>query len=234
MAGGGALILVADDDVAIADAIEIYLVGEGYRVVKAHDGLSAVEIARGQDVALIIMDVMMPGVDGLRATRSVREAKDIPILMLSAKSEDADKVCGLGIGADDYVTKPFSPVELLARVKALLRRAGMAQTAAGAAGIYRSGGLEVDADAKVVRVDGEDVRVTATEFRILAFLAANAGRVYSTAQLYEAVWDEPAYNPENTVAVHIRRIREKIEIDPKNPRYLKVVWGIGYKIEKLP
>ncbi|MDR1797959.1 MAG: response regulator transcription factor [Clostridiales Family XIII bacterium] len=233
MAGNGALILVADDDVAIADAIEIYLAGEGYRVVKAHDGLSAVEIARGQDVNLIIMDIMMPGVDGLRATMSVREAKDIPILMLSAKSEDADKVAGLGIGADDYVTKPFSPVELLARVKALLRRAGMASPAAGRKDVFRSGGLEVDTAAKTVTVDGEEVRVTATEFKILAFLAANAGRVYSVAQLYEAVWDEPAYNPENTVAVHIRRIREKIEIDPKNPRYLKVVWGIGYKLEKL-
>jgi DNA-binding response OmpR family regulator len=253
---------VADDDVSIAQALEIWLRGEGYEVRLAADGLEAVRIASTEDVALVIMDVMMPGIDGLSATMRVREQKDIPILMLSAKSEDLDKVAGLGIGADDYVTKPFSPIELLARVKALLRRAdraagtaaaqaataGLAGKAAGAGGhegsgkaagtdarrLFCSGGLEIDDDAKSVTVDGDEVRLTATEYRILLFLASHAGHVFSIKQIYEAVWKETAYHPENTVAVHIRRIREKIEIDPKNPRYLKVVWGIGYKLEKLP
>jgi DNA-binding response OmpR family regulator len=247
-------ILVADDDTAIADAVEIWLVGEGYEVLKATDGLEAVRIASTEDVALIIMDVMMPGIDGLRATMQVRERKDIPILMLSAKSEDVDKVAGLAIGADDYVTKPFSPIELLARVKALLRRVdraalvGAQAAVASADGnggvnnsnggegcrVLRSGGLEIDDGAKLVTVDGEEVHLTATEYRILLFLASSVGCVFSIEQIYEAVWNEAAYSPENTVAVHIRRIREKIEIDPKNPRYLKVVWGIGYKLEKLP
>ena len=226
-------ILVADDDKAIADAIEIYLRGEGYDVLKAYDGLEALRIAREEDVSLIIMDVMMPGLDGLRATLLVREEKDIPILMLSAKSEDCDKIAGLGIGADDYVTKPFNPLELLARVKALLRRARLQGASTPKSSIFHSGGLEVDSDAKTVSVDGEQVALTPTELGILTFLIANAGRVFSIEQIYEAVWNEQAYNPENTVAVHIRRIREKIEIDPRNPRYLKVVWGIGYKVEKL-
>ena len=226
-------ILVADDDTAIADAIEIYLRGEGYDVLKAYDGLEALRIAREQDVSLIIMDVMMPGLDGMRTTLLVREEKDIPILMLSAKSEDCDKIAGLGIGADDYVTKPFNPLELLARVKALLRRAGLQKTDVPASSVYRTGGLEVDTDAKTVSVDGESVSLTPTELGILTFLIANAGHVFSIEQIYEAVWNEQAYNPENTVAVHIRRIREKIEIDPGDPRYLKVVWGIGYKVEKL-
>ena len=226
-------ILVADDDKAIADAIEIYLRGEGYDVLKAYDGLEALRITREEDVSLIIMDVMMPGLDGMRATLLVREEKDIPILMLSATSEDCDKIAGLGIGADDYVTKPFNPLELLARVKALLRRARLQGTSIPKSSIFHSGGLEVDSDAKTVSVDGEQVALTPTELGILTFLIANAGRVFSIEQIYEAVWNEQAYNPENTVAVHIRRIREKIEIDPRNPRYLKVVWGIGYKVEKL-
>jgi DNA-binding response OmpR family regulator len=229
-------ILVADDDHAIADAVEIYLRGEGFDVIKAYDGLEAVRAAREENVSLIVMDVMMPGMDGLRATMRLREETDIPILMLSAKSEDVDKVTGLGIGADDYVSKPFSPLELIARVKALLRRARMRGDTGGETlpGVFRTGGLVVDDGAKTVSVDGEDVRLTATELGILAFLTENAGRVFSIEQIYEAVWNEPAYNPENTVAVHIRRIREKIEIDPASPRYLKVVWGIGYKVEKLP
>ena len=226
-------ILVADDDKAIADAIEIYLRGEGYDVLKAYDGLEALRIAREEDVSLIIMDVMMPGLDGMRATLLVREEKDIPILMLSAKSEDCDKIAGLGIGADDYVTKPFNPLELIARVKALLRRVRLQGASAPQSNVYRSGGLEVDTDAKTVSVDGEQVALTPTELGILTFLIANAGRVFSIEQIYESVWNEQAYNPENTVAVHVRRIREKIEIDPRNPHYLKVVWGIGYKVEKI-
>jgi DNA-binding response OmpR family regulator len=226
-------ILVVDDDRDIVNAIEIYLAAEGYQVHKAYDGEEALAAVRDGDIHLIIMDVMMPKMDGLRATMKIREDRNIPILMLSAKSEDYDKVTGLGVGADDYVTKPFNPLELTARVKSLLRRytdlGGMEKKA----DVYRSGGLVVDDEAKTVLLDGESVAVTPTEYGILHLLTANAGKVFSMEQIYEAVWDEPSYHPENTVAVHIRRIREKIEIDPKNPRYLKVVWGIGYKIEKL-
>jgi DNA-binding response OmpR family regulator len=226
-------ILVVDDDRDIVNAIEIYLAAEGYKVYKAYDGEEALTAVRNGDIKLIIMDVMMPKMDGLRATMKIREDRNIPILMLSAKSEDYDKVTGLGVGADDYVTKPFNPLELTARVKSLLRRytdlGGMEKKA----DVYQSGGLAVDDEAKAVLLDGEQVAVTPTEYGILKLLTANAGKVFSMEQIYEAVWDEPSYHPENTVAVHVRRIREKIEIDPKNPRYLKVVWGIGYKIEKL-
>jgi len=228
------LILIVDDDQAIAAAIEIYLTGEGYRVLTVGDGMEALEVLKREPgVSLIIMDVMMPNMDGIRATMKIREERNIPIIMLSAKSEDYDKVAGLGIGADDYVTKPFNPLELVARVKSHLRRyktlGGMEQRE----GVYATGGLVVDDGSKTVTLDGDAVPVTPIEFGILSFLTQNAGRVYSIGQIYEAVWHEPAYNPENTVAVHIRRIREKIEIDPGNPRYLKVVWGIGYKIEKI-
>ena len=211
-------ILVCDDDKEIAGAIEIYLRNEGYKVFKAYNGLEALEIARKETLHLIIMDIMMPKMDGVQATMKLREEKNIPIIMLSAKSEDYDKITGLNVGADDYVTKPFNPLELIARVKSQL---------------YKSGGLVVDDNEKRVTLDGEQVVVTPIEFGILKLLTENAGRVYSIEQIYEAVWNEPAYSPENTVAVHIRRIREKIEIDPKNPRYLKVVWGIGSKIEKI-
>ena len=228
-------ILVCDDDKEIAGAIEIYLRNEGYHVRKAYDGIQALEIARKETLHLIIMDIMMPNMDGMQATMKIREEKNIPIIMLSAKSEDYDKITGLNIGADDYVTKPFNPLELIARVKSQLRRYVNlgSMTAAQIQGVYKSGGLEVDDNEKRVTVDGEEIMVTPIEFGILKLLTENAGRVFSIDQIYEAVWKEPAYNPENTVAVHIRRIREKIEIDPKNPRYLKVVWGIGYKIEKL-
>ncbi|MDR1496475.1 MAG: response regulator transcription factor [Clostridiales Family XIII bacterium] len=226
-------ILVCDDDKDIVNAIEIYLAAEGYGVLKAFDGAEALKAIEGSDVHLIIMDVMMPRMDGLRATMKIRERRNIPILMLSAKSEDYDKVAGLGVGADDYVTKPFNPLELTARVKSLLRRytslGGMEQKA----GVFRSGGLTVDDEAKTVTLDGDPVAVTPLEFGILRLLTANAGKVFSIDRIYEAVWEEPSYSPENTVAVHIRRIREKIEIDPGDPRYLKVVWGIGYKIEKI-
>lgn len=228
-------ILVCDDDKEIAAAVEIYLKNEGYNVFKAYDGLEALDIAEHQDLQLIIMDVMMPGLDGVQATMKLRREKNIPIIMLSAKSEDYDKITGLNAGADDYITKPFNPLELVARVRSQLRR----YTRLGSIepeeteGIYKDGGLVVDDNAKRVTVDGDEVTLTPTEFGILKLLTKNAGKVFSIEQIYEAVWNEPAYNPENTVAVHIRRIREKIEINPRNPRYLKVVWGIGYKVERL-
>ncbi|WP_303857407.1 response regulator transcription factor [Aminicella lysinilytica] len=226
-------ILVCDDDKEIAGAIEIYLRNEGYQVFKAYDGVQALDIVDNQKIHLIIMDIMMPKMDGVQATMKIREEKNIPIIMLSAKSEDYDKITGLNVGADDYVTKPFNPLELIARVKSNLRRYVDLGSLEKKSGVYKSGGLVVDDEEKTVTVDGEEVAVTPTEFGILKLMVKDAGRVYSMDQIYEAVWKEPAYNPENTVAVHIRRIREKIEINPKDPRYLKVVWGIGYKIEKL-
>ena len=235
-------ILVCDDDKEIAGAIEIYLRNEGYQVFKAYDGAEALRVAREQPLHLIIMDIMMPRMDGIQATMKIREEKNIPIIMLSAKSEDYDKIIGLNVGADDYVTKPFNPLELVARVKSQLRRYVRLGSIDGKAGqkasepregVYATGGLVVDDKQKIVSMDGQPVAVTPIEFGILCYLTRHAGRVFSIEQIYEAVWNEPAYNPENTVAVHIRRIREKIEIDPKNPRYLKVVWGIGYKMEKI-
>ena len=200
---------------------------------KAFDGVEALNIARSQQVHLIIMDVMMPKMDGVQATMKIREEKNIPIIMLSAKSEDYDKITGLNVGADDYITKPFNPLELIARVKSQLRRYVDLGSMEKKSGVYKTGGLVIDDGEKTVTIDGEYVTVTPTEFGILKLLTENAGKVFSMEQIYENVWNEPAYNPENTVAVHIRRIREKIEINPKNPKYLKVVWGIGYKIEKL-
>lgn len=227
-------ILVCDDDKEIVRAIGIYLKNEGYRVLEAYDGIEALDILRKEEIHLIIMDIMMPRMDGMQATVRIREEKNIPIIMLSAKSEDYDKIGGLGAGADDYVTKPFNPMELIARVKSQLRR----YTTLGSMNqprnekTFQSGGLILNDDTKEVTVDGTEVRLTPTEYRILALLTANAGRVYTIYQIYDAVWEEPAFNPENTVAIHIRHIREKIEINPKEPRYLKVVWGTGYKIEK--
>ena len=227
-------ILVCDDDKEIVRAIGIYLKNEGYRVLEAYDGIEALDILRKEEIHLIIMDIMMPRMDGMQATVRIREEKNIPIIMLSAKSEDYDKIGGLGAGADDYVTKPFNPMELIARVKSQLRR----YTTLGSMNqprnekTFQSGGLILNDDTKEVTVDGTEVRLTPTEYRILALLTAIAGRVYTIYQIYDAVWEEPAFNPENTVAVHIRHIREKIEINPKEPRYLKVVWGTGYKIEK--
>ena len=226
-------ILVCDDDKEIAGAIEIYLRNEGYKVFKAFDGVEALNIARQESLQLIIMDIMMPKMDGVQATMKIREEQNIPIIMLSAKSEDYDKITGLNVGADDYITKPFNPLELIARVKSQLRRYVDLGTMEKKSEVYKTGGLEVDDKEKTVRVDGEYITVTPTEFGILKLLIESAGTVFSMEQIYEAVWNEPAYNPENTVAVHIRRIREKIEINPKNPKYLKVVWGIGYKIEKI-
>lgn len=229
-------VLVVDDDKEIVDAIDIYLRNEGINVVKAYDGLEALEALMENDIHLILMDIMMPNMDGLRTTMKIRQEKNIPIILISAKSEDTDKILGLNMGADDYITKPFNPLELIARVKSQLRR----YTVLGNYGndkeesnsIISSGGLSLNIDTKEVLVDGVSIKLTATEFGILELLLRNQGRVFSIDEIYERVWKEPSYNAENTVAVHIRRIREKIEINPKDPKYLKVVWGIGYKIEK--
>lgn len=226
-------ILVCDDEKEIVDAIEIYLKNEGYTVFKAYNGAEALEVFARTDIQLAIMDVMMPVMDGIRATTKIRERYNIPILMLSAKSEDTDKIIGLNLGADDYVTKPFNPLELIARVKSLLRRYVSLGSFVPSTGVFKTGGLLIDDVAKEVKVDNEIVRLTPVEYKILKLLCENAGRVFSIDQIYEQVWNEPSFSPENTVAVHIRRIREKIEINPKEPKYLKVVWGIGYKVEKL-
>ena len=227
-------ILVCDDDKEIVDAIEIYLSQEGYRILKAYDGLQAVDILQREDVQLLLIDIMMPKLDGLRATLKIREKSSIPIIILSANSEDADKILGLNIGADDYVTKPFNPLELVARVKSQLRRYTKLGTAAGESQkVYQTGGLMINDDLKEVTVDGEPVKLTPIEYNILLLLVKNQGKVFSINQIYESIWNEDAIGADNTVAVHIRHIREKIEINAKEPRYLKVVWGIGYKVEKL-
>ena len=228
-------ILVCDDDREIVEAIEIYLIQEGYEVLKAYDGMEALDILRKEEVHLLVIDVMMPKLDGIRATLKIRETNRIPIIILSAKSEDADKILGLNIGADDYLTKPFSPLELVARVKSQLRRYTQLGTMPEkSSNVFRSGGLCIDDDKKVVTVDDELIRLTPIEYNILLFLLKNAGKVYSIEQIYENIWNEEAVGADNTVAVHIRHIREKIEINPKEPKYLKVVWGIGYKVEQLP
>lgn len=227
-------ILVCDDDKEIVEAIEIYLTQEGYRILKAYDGTEALEMLEREEVHLLLLDVMMPKLDGIRATLKIREKNSIPIIILSAKSEDADKILGLNVGADDYVTKPFSPLELVARVKSQLRRyTQLGSTAQNENDkIYSVGGLRINDDLKEVTVDGELVRLTPIEYNIL-LLMKNQGRVFSINQIYEMIWNEEAIGADNTVAVHIRHIREKIEINPKEPRYLKVVWGVGYKIEKV-
>ncbi|GLX66583.1 response regulator transcription factor [Paenibacillus glycanilyticus] len=226
------VVLVVDDDKEIRDAIEIYLKQEGIAVLKAQDGLEALGMLESNQVHLIILDVMMPKLDGITATFKIREHRNLPILMLSAKSEDSDKILGLHVGADDYMTKPFNPMELVARVKSQLRRYVTFGSYEGAKKTVNLRGLTLDQEAKEVTVHGEAVKLTPIEFKIVELLMTNAGRVLSIQEIYERVWKEPGYNAENTVAVHIRKIREKIEIEPKNPRYLKVVWGIGYKMEK--
>ena len=229
-------VLVVDDDKEIVDAIEIYLKNEGINVIKAYDGLEALEVLMENNVQLILMDIMMPNMDGLRTTMKIRQEKNIPIILISAKSEDTDKILGLNMGADDYITKPFNTLELIARVKSQLRRYTVLGNYSGKNeennSIIRSGGLSLNQDTKEVIVDGEVIKLTATELGILKLLLKNQGKVFSIDEIYENVWNEPSYNAENTVAVHIRRIREKIEINPKEPKYLKVVWGVGYKIEK--
>lgn len=228
-------ILVCDDDKEIVDAIDIYLSQEGYHILKAYDGLQAIEIMKKEEVHLILLDIMMPNLDGIRATRKIRETSSVPIIMLSAKSEDVDKILGLNIGADDYITKPFNPLELIARVKSQLRRYTQLGNLATEEKevVYVCGGLVVNDDLKTVTVDGEPVKLTPIEYNILVLLIKNQGKVFSIEQIYENIWNEEAIGADNTVAVHIRHIREKIEINPREPRYLKVVWGIGYKIEKM-
>ncbi|HEY9577458.1 MAG TPA: response regulator transcription factor [Pseudobacillus sp.] len=225
-------VLVVDDEEEIRDAIEIYLKNEGITVIKAGDGIEAIEKLHEQPVHLIILDVMMPRLDGISTTFRIREEKNIPIIILSAKTEDTDKILGLQMGADDYVTKPFNPMELIARVKSQLRRYVALGTYEGIKKTIDLNGLTLDQSAKEVTVHGEPVKLTPIEYKIVELLMLNAGRVFSIDEIYERVWNEPGYNAENTVAVHIRKIRGKIEIDPKNPRYLKVVWGVGYKMEK--
>lgn len=226
-------ILICDDDKEIVEAISIYLSQEGYQIYKAYDGEQAIEVLKKEDIQLLIIDIMMPRLDGIHAMIKIREFSAIPILVLSAKSEDVDKILGLNVGADDYITKPFNPLELIARVKSSLRRYTMLGSAAPVSETtYSIGALCVDDAAKEVRVEGELVRLTPMEYQILLLLMKNPGHVFSTQQIYEKIWNEDAYGAENTVAVHVRHIREKIEINPKEPRYLKVVWGVGYKIEK--
>lgn len=226
-------VLVCDDDRAILESIRIYLAQEGYEVLTASDGLEAIRLLEDHEVHCLVLDIMMPKLDGLSAMLKIREHSNIPIILLSAKSEDTDKITGLSFGADDYVTKPFNPLELVARVKSQVRRFAKLGSMEQSDNVLVSGGLELDTDKKRVTVDGEEVRLTALEYQILEYLMQNMGRVLSTAQIYEAVWNEPALSTEKTVTVHIRNIREKIEIDPKNPNYLKVVWGLGYKVDKI-
>lgn len=227
-------ILVCDDDKEIVKAIEIYLAKEGYNVFKAYDGNECLEILQKNKVQLVILDIMMPKKDGIETINEIREKYSIPVIMLSAKSEDEDKIKGLDMGADDYVTKPFNPQELIARVNSLLRR----YTKLGSAieeeeeNIFRVGDLEIDDNLKQVKINDQEIKLTPTEYKILKFLTENKGKVYSINQIYENIWAEDCYGAENIIAVHIRHIREKIEINPKEPKYLKVIWGVGYKIEK--
>ncbi len=230
-------VLVCDDDKDIVEAISIYLETAGYGVVKAYDGFQALDKIKSEEIHLVIIDIMMPNMDGIMATRKIREISQVPVIFLSAKSEDADKILGLDIGADDYVTKPFNPLELVARVKSQIRRytllGSITETVSDDDIIIVNGGLVINDSAKSVTVDGDEVKLTPIEYNILKYLTENRGRVFNTNQIYEAVWDEDAVGSDNIIAVHIRHIREKIEINPKEPRYLKVVWGQGYKMEKI-
>ena len=227
-------ILVCDDDKEIVDAIDIYLTGEGFHILKAYDGYDALKILETEHADLMIIDVMMPGLDGIRTTLKVRETSSIPISILSAKSEDSDKILGLNIGADDYLSKPFNPLELVARVKSQLRRYTQLGNLNQSSNenVYKCGGLTINDDTKEVFVDDEPIKLTPIEYNILLLLTKNAGKVFSIDEIYKQIWNEEAIGADNTVAVHIRHIREKIEINPREPRYLKVVWGVGYKIEK--
>ena len=228
-------ILVCDDDKDIVEAIDIYLSKEGYNIIKAYDGMEAMEILKKEDIQLLLIDVMMPRLDGIRATLKIREKSIIPIIILSAKSEDSDKIIGLDVGADDYIAKPYSPSELLARVRSQIRRYlrfGSQNMQKDGEEIIQDGSLELNVTQKQLYVDGEAVKLTSKEYKIINYLMHNLGRIFSAEEIYEHIWQEEAFSVENTVMVHIRRIREKIEINPSDPKYLKVVWGIGYKMEK--
>ena len=227
-------ILVCDDDKEIAKAIEIYLNKEGYKIIKAYNGEEAIEIIKTNEIHLILLDIMLPKIDGISVAQKVRQKKSIPIIMLSAKSEDYDKINGLNSGADDYITKPFNPLELIARVNSQIRRyTSLGTMKKEETSVYTTGNLRINDNTKEVIVDGVQIKLTPTEYNILKFLTKNKGKVYSIDQIYEKIWEGEAYGAENIIAVHIRHIREKIEIDSKNPQYLKVIWGIGYKIENL-
>ncbi len=231
-------ILVVDDDKEIVKAVEIYLGKEGYNILKAYNGVEAIKIVENNpNIHLILLDVMMPKLDGISTANLIRKNKAIPIIMLSAKSEDYDKIAGLNNGADDYITKPFNPLELIARVNSQIRRythlGSIADKMQEGDNIYRSGDLIINDNTKQVIVEGKEVKLTPTEYNILKYLTKNKGIVYSIEQIYENVWEEESYGAENIIAVHIRHIREKIEINPREPKYLKVIWGIGYKIENL-
>ena len=225
-------ILICDDDQDIVSALDIYLTSEGYQTIKAYNGVEALRAVEQHEVHLILMDIMMPELDGIQATAKLREGHNVPIILLTTKSEDTDKILGLNIGADDYITKPFNPLEVIARVKSQLRRYTALGGAEKGPGLLTAGPITMDDSAKVVTVDGEAINLTPIEYNILKLLLSHSGQVFSSAQIYEQVWNDPAYGSENTVAVHIRHLREKIEINPAEPRYLKVVWGLGYKIEK--
>ncbi len=226
-------VLVCDDDEAILESVAIFLKNEGYEVLTATDGINALEVINENEIHCMVLDIMMPRLDGLKTTLRIREKYNFPIILLSAKSEDTDKITGLGFGADDYVTKPFNPLELVARVKSQLRRYSTLGSMQKTQNSIITGGLSLNKDSKEVTVDGEPVKLTAREYNILEHLMSNMGRVLSSSQIYEAVWNEPAFHTEKTVTVHIRNIREKIEINPKEPKYLKVVWGLGYKVDKI-
>lgn len=226
-------VLVCDDDEAILESLRIYLDNEGYRVLTASNGIEALEQINKNEIHCVVLDIMMPQLDGLKTTLQIRKKYNFPIILLSAKSEDTDKITGLGFGADDYVTKPFNPLELVARVKSQIRRYVILGSMEVKASQLITGGIVLDTDTKQVSVDGEAVKLTPIEYKILEYLMSNMGRVLSSSQIYEAVWNEPSYTSEKTVTVHIRNLREKIEINPKDPKYLKVVYGLGYKCEKV-
>ena len=226
-------ILVVDDDKEIVDSISIFLQNDGYYVIKAYDGMEAMERLNDNEVHLILLDVMMPKMDGIKALLKIREKRNIPVILVSAKSEDTDKIIGLNMGADDYITKPYNPLELLARVKSQLRRyTTLGNMDQKNGNVIQVGSLRLDTDKKELTVDEEAIKLTPIEYKIVELFMNNLGRVFSIDEIYEKVWNEPSFNADNVVAVHIRRIREKIEINPKEPKYLKVVWGIGYKIDK--
>ena len=227
-------VLVVEDDKEIREGVEIYLKSQGYEVFQAADGIEGLEVIEKEEIHLAIVDIMMPRMDGIRMTMKLREKYDFPVIMLSAKSEEVDKIMGLNIGADDYVTKPFTPMELMARVNSQLRRyRRFMEKLEVRENVHVIGGLEINEDTVEVSIDGKPVKLTPIEYNILLLLVKNQGKVFSINQIYENIWNEEAIGADNTVAVHIRHIREKIEINPKEPRYLKVVWGVGYKVEKI-